>query len=386
MYGYLALICFVAQLATSEANVIHGNEVIDDKQLVLAFVVHRHGDRAPDADELSLSDEQEKIRNLTRLEGLEGLTNLGKRRAYQIGKYIKQRYGPQGLGLISNLYLQDDIAIRSTDKERTKMTALVAMAAVYPPEVEQQWDEGVGKVWQPVPYSAKPLAEDFLRYYSNCNKFKALMAKAKEESITKEFLPYKDLVAKLEKKTGRNFTENPLLFETLFDLFKSQVGLGLDIPEWAKPLLPRLSEAARLAYRLYFRSDEMLKIGGGVLLQQFTEAATALALGKPVTKRLRIFSAHDFNVGALMDVSRVVKDQSIPEYGSVFALELYRRKGGVLTVEPVFLNQAGESSPQVLTIAGCGPICDLEKFTQLTEKFLLSEEKFYEVCGIKSEL
>ncbi|CAH2227096.1 jg1488, partial [Pararge aegeria aegeria] len=37
--------------------------------------VNRHGERSPDADELSLSDQQEKIKNLTWIEGLEGLTN-----------------------------------------------------------------------------------------------------------------------------------------------------------------------------------------------------------------------------------------------------------------------------------------------------------------------
>lgn len=36
------------------------------------------------------------------------------------------------------------------------------MAAVYPPEPEQQWDENLGKVWQPVPYTAVPLTEDYV--------------------------------------------------------------------------------------------------------------------------------------------------------------------------------------------------------------------------------
>lgn len=91
----------------------------------------------------------------------------GKRRAFQLGKFIKQRYGPEGLGLLSKIYLQDEIALRSTDKERTKMTAQIAMAAVYPPEVPQQWDEGLGKVWQPVPYTAVPLTEDYVSIFIN---------------------------------------------------------------------------------------------------------------------------------------------------------------------------------------------------------------------------
>lgn len=88
---------------------------------------------------------------------------MGKRRGYQLGKFIRQRYGSQGLNLISSLYIHDEILVRSTDKDRTKMMSLVAMAAVYPPELEQQWDEGIGKIWQPVPYTAAPLKEDYVR-------------------------------------------------------------------------------------------------------------------------------------------------------------------------------------------------------------------------------
>lgn len=42
------------------------------------------------------------------------------------------------------------------------MTALVAMSALYPPVAEQQWDEGLGKIWQPVPYTTVPLSEDYV--------------------------------------------------------------------------------------------------------------------------------------------------------------------------------------------------------------------------------
>jgi hypothetical protein len=41
-----------------------------------SFQVHRHGERTPDSDELSLSNQQEKLKNLTWIEGLEGLTNV----------------------------------------------------------------------------------------------------------------------------------------------------------------------------------------------------------------------------------------------------------------------------------------------------------------------
>ncbi|XP_052749812.1 venom acid phosphatase Acph-1-like [Galleria mellonella] len=386
MFRYILLVLVISYFDSSKGNPI-ANEVISDQELVFAMVVNRHGERTPDSEELSLSNEKEKLKNLTDVEGLEALTNLGKRRAYQIGKFIRQRYGSQGQNLVSNLYLPDEISIRSTDKDRTKMTIQVAMAAAYPPETEQQWDEGVGKVWQPVPYHALPLSEDFLRYYTNCEKFRNLMTAAKEEAVHQEFEQYKDLTHMLKTRTGQNFTENVLLYETLFDLFRSQVGLGLDIPEWSKPLLPRLSEAARLAYRLYFRTDEMKKIGGGTLLNIFVEAAKDISAGRPVSHRLRLFSSHDFNVGALMEVSKVKSNQSIPEYGSVFALELYKsRSKGDLSVLPVYLPQAGESTAKLMYFEGCEAdhYCDFSRFEEMTKKFLLPEEEFYKICNIKT--
>uniref|UniRef100_S4NSI3 acid phosphatase n=1 Tax=Pararge aegeria TaxID=116150 RepID=S4NSI3_9NEOP len=369
-------------------NVIHNHQ--SDREMVLAFVVNRHGERSPDADELSLSDQQEKIKNLTWIEGLEGLTNVGKSRSFLLGKFIKQRYGVEGNGLLSNIYLQDEIALRSTDKERTKMTAQMAMAAVYPPEVEQQWDEGLGKIWQPVPYTAVPLSEDYLRYYSNCKRFKELMVMAKEEAVHQEFVQFKDLVTIVKKETGRNFTEDPVLFETLFDLFKSQVSLGLDIPEWAKPLLPKLGEAARLAYRLYFRYEEMKKLGGGVILNDFVNAANDIASGKQIKKRFRMYSAHDFNIGSLMEVTKVVRhEQSLPEYGSLFGLEMYRSKStGEFTIVPIYLAKAGESTAQYLHFTGCeaSSHCELNKFKEMTKEYLLPERDFYNICSIRTEL
>ncbi|XP_045539528.1 venom acid phosphatase Acph-1 [Papilio machaon] len=358
--------------------------------MLLAFVVNRHGERAPDSDELSLSNEQERLKNLTYIEGPEGLTNAGKRRGYQIGKFIKQRYGCQGSKLLSNIYFQDEIAVRSTDKERTKMTAQMAMAAVYPPKLEQQWDEGLGKVWQPVPYTAVPLSEDYLRYYSNCQRFKELMEIAKKTSLYQEFAPFSDLFPKLLKETGRNFTENPLLFQALFDLFRSQVALGLDVPEWANPILARLGEASRLAYRLYFKTDEMKKIGGGVILNDFITAANDIVTGKKINKRFRMYSAHDFNIGSVMEVTRISRsEQTVPEYGSLFALELYRsNSNGEFSVLPVYLPKAGESVAHNLHFTGCesNSFCSYHKFLELTREFALPEKEFYRICNIKTEL
>ncbi|XP_041969771.1 venom acid phosphatase Acph-1-like [Aricia agestis] len=381
---FLLFLLALVRLELTDASVTSRRG--QDREMLLAFVVNRHGERSPDADELSLAEDPERIKNITYIEGLEGLTNVGKRRAYQIGKFLRQRYGPSGWKLLSQIYFQDEIMLRSTDKERTKMTAMMAMSALYPPAPEQQWDEGLGKVWQPVPYTAIPLSEDYLRYYSNCQHFKQLMSDAKAQSLREEFANYTDLIAVIKANTGRDFTEDVTLFQVLFDLFRSEVAMGLEIPEWAKPLMPRLGEAAKLAYRLYFRTDEMKKIGGGVILNDFLEAASALAEGKTVKKRFRMFSSHDFNIGSLMEVSKVQQqEQSIPEYGSLFGLELYRSiSSGELTVLPIYLPHAGESKVQQLHFASGDTSFD--RFRESTLEYALPEHDYYKICNIKTEL
>uniref|UniRef100_A0AAU6PBL3 acid phosphatase n=1 Tax=Comana monomorpha TaxID=1555636 RepID=A0AAU6PBL3_9NEOP len=361
-----------------------------DQELLLAYVVNRHGERTPDVDELSLSNEKERLQEFIDLHGFEGLTNIGKARVYKLGQFLRDRYGPDGYGLLSKVYYHDDIYLRSTDKERTKMTAQIVMSAVYPPPKEQQWNDDLGKLWQPVPYTAVPLSEDYLRYYSNCRRFKTLMQRAKEASVQEELAPFLDLEDLLMEKTNRNFTEDPTMYQTLYDLFRSQDALGLEIPAWANTIMPRLAEAARLAYRLYFRNEEMKKIGGGVILNDFVQDAVNIISGKTVKQRFHMYSSHDFNLGSLLEVSNVEgKEWIVPHYASLFGLELYRSKStGKFTVQPLYLPQAGDAEPEALRFEGChdSTYCDFSIFQSNTAKYLLPEREFYEICNIRTEL
>nr|QTY40898.1 venom polypeptide precursor [Doratifera vulnerans] len=361
-----------------------------DQELLLAYVVNRHGERTPDVDELSLSDQKEKLQEYIDVHGFEGLINIGKARVYKMGKFIRDRYGPEGYGLLSKLYHHDDIYVRSTDKERTKMTAQIVMSAVYPPQAEQQWNDDLGKLWQPVPYTAVPLSEDYLRYYSNCRRFKTLMKRAKETSAQEELAPFSDLENLLLEKTGRNFTEEPTMYQTLYDLFRSQEALGLGIPTWATSIWPRLAEAARLAYRLYFRSAEMKKIGGGVILNDFVQDAINIISGKTVKQRFHMYSSHDFNIGSLLEVCNVEgKKHIVPHYAALFGLELYRSKTtGMYSVQPLYLSQAGGAEPKAFYFENCldSTYCDFSVFQRNTAHYLLPEREFYEICGIRTEL
>lgn len=71
-----------------------------------------------------------------------------------MGEYLRERYD----GLVSKLYLPDEVVVRTTEYARTKMTALTALAALYPPPPAQRWNPMLA--WQPVPYNTLPYDED----------------------------------------------------------------------------------------------------------------------------------------------------------------------------------------------------------------------------------
>lgn len=74
--------------------------------------------------------------------------------------------------------------------------------------------------------------------------------------------------------------------------------------------------------------QKIVPFTSGVILNEFMEAANNVIAGQPVAKRFRLFTSADFNIGAMMDVSKIEgsAERGIPAYASLFALELHRCK------------------------------------------------------------
>lgn len=82
------------------------------------------------------------------------MLKVGKRRSFKAGEYLRRRYG----GLVSKLYIKDELQVRTTNFERTKMTALCTLAGLYPPSIPQRWHPTLN--WQPIPFDTLPEAQD----------------------------------------------------------------------------------------------------------------------------------------------------------------------------------------------------------------------------------
>ena len=84
--------------------------------------------------------------------------------------------------------------MRSTDVDRTLMSALSNLAGLYPPQGNQIWNPDL--LWQPIPIHTKPLEDDaLLSSHADCPRFKQIYEELMESKVIRGILnlPYYNL-------------------------------------------------------------------------------------------------------------------------------------------------------------------------------------------------
>lgn len=74
----------------------------------------------------------------------------GKRQQYKLGQYFRRRYGK----LIGPKYSVNKVYVRSTDLDRTIMSAQANLAGLFPPTDEEKWSDELA--WHPIPVHTVP--------------------------------------------------------------------------------------------------------------------------------------------------------------------------------------------------------------------------------------
>lgn len=81
------------------------------------------------------------------------MQQIGKQQLYEMGKYFRKRYG----NFLGDDYTAEKYYTQTTDVDRTRASAEVINAGLWPPPEKQKW----GSLnWQPIPVHAEPLSLD----------------------------------------------------------------------------------------------------------------------------------------------------------------------------------------------------------------------------------
>ncbi|XP_045511270.1 venom acid phosphatase Acph-1-like isoform X2 [Colias croceus] len=292
------------------------DDALTKYDMVMAFAVFRHGDRTPDHEELNKYPNFKLEKDIFFPFGKKALTNRGKERAYRVGQYLRNRYD----GLISKLYLPEEVHVQTTDYARTKMSVLVALSALYPPQAMQRWNPRLN--WQPIPYDT----------------------------------PQRD-----------NDSNN----------------VDVPTPQWAQKIMHQIKETTKLEYSVMYYTDELKRIAVGGILTDVVEATKAKIAGDNNQPKLFLYSAHEDNVASILSACKAFVPHQ-PKYGSTVSLELWRnRETGKYGFMVVYAPEIG-GRPQALPVAGCGGgmICDYDTFLDITKDYLLPHSEYKQHCTI----
>ncbi|XP_044743315.1 venom acid phosphatase Acph-1-like, partial [Chrysoperla carnea] len=195
---YLILIVILFNL-----NQIIFGEILNNTENDVILQVHvsfRHGDRTMNFSESYPTDPNRNILDKTIYPLSEGqLTNAGKQRAYKLGKMLRKRYNT----FLGDLYDAEIVQVLSTDFDRTKMTAQLVLAGLFPPSKSQQWDDQL--LWLPIPVDYVKKKEDkFLRRQNKfCPTYIHELKRVLNESTVKILTDNKDLIEYIEKNSGQ---------------------------------------------------------------------------------------------------------------------------------------------------------------------------------------
>ncbi|XP_028340482.1 lysosomal acid phosphatase isoform X1 [Physeter macrocephalus] len=283
---------------------------------------------------------------------------------WELGQALRQRYHD----FLNTSYHRQEVYVRSTDFDRTLMSAEANLAGLFPPDGMQRFNPNIS--WQPIPIHTVPIAEDRLLKFplGPCPRFEQLQNETRRtpeyqnESIQNaQFL---DMVA---NETGLTDLTLETVWNVYDTLFCEQTH-GLVLPPWASPqTMQRLSRLKDFSFRFLFgiyEQAEKARLQGGVLLAQIRKNLTLVATTSPLPKLL-VYSAHDTTLVALQMALDVYNGKQAP-YASCHIFELYQEDTGNFSVEMYFRNETTKA-PWPLILPGCPHRCPLQDFLRLTE-------------------
>ncbi|TKS66267.1 Lysosomal acid phosphatase [Collichthys lucidus] len=344
-------------------------------KLVYVTVLFRHGDRSP-VKAYPTDPYQESAWP----QGFGQLSQEGMRQHFELGRFLRNRYK----GFLNESYDRHEISVRSTDYDRTLMSAEANLAGLYPPSGQQVFTPDLK--WQPIPVHTVPQSEERLLSYPlrDCPRYKQLM---NETEHTEEFLnvttEYQGIIDLVKNKTGLNTTVESVwsVYDTLF----CESRHNMTPPDWVTPdVMEKLRKLKDFGFQVTFgvyKQQEKSRLQGGILLGEIVKNLSKVAV-QDAKQRLRMMmlSAHDTTVAALQASLNVFNGKQ-PPYASCQIFELYRNDNGSASVSMFYRNDT-TVEPYPLQLPGCSLDCPLEEFVTIT-KLSISDDRDKE-CQLPS--
>jgi len=373
----LCLTAFLAIIPTLIADSLSSKADLDT--LIHVHTVWRHGDRTPSI--LIPTDSENGIK--TWPDGLGEITKIGLEQQYKLGELIRARYD----GFLSKHYSPFEIYVRSSDYNRTLVSAQANLLAMYPPEDSELFLKSIR--WRPIPVHTVPKRQD-----------KELFDRAPcpNAEIEEELLYNSQIIKKIEEenhqtllfigeKSGYTKEGEPIrlrdvwkIFDPLWAEYNHQTEHKL--PSWVNDTV------REEIYKLYHISSSYLygslllkRLRVGPLFGQILGRMEDRAIGYlDPREKIYAYSAHDTAVSALLSGFGITP-VLFPEYATAAFVELHKINNSYV-VEFFYKNDTHKDDIWQLDIPYCASPCTLQKLRDEARSGGILPNNWEEECGL----
>uniref|UniRef100_A0A8C5PVJ6 acid phosphatase n=1 Tax=Leptobrachium leishanense TaxID=445787 RepID=A0A8C5PVJ6_9ANUR len=319
--GYFSLSCY---FLISLLFLILG-QIVAEKQLQFVILIYRHGDRSPVHTYIN-----DPYQESSWPDGFGQLTKDGMQQQYDLGQYLRKRYA----GFLNETYNRHEVYVRSSDLDRTLMSAQANLAGLFPPDKEQLWNPNI--LWQPIPVHTVPQSnENLIRLpFTKCPRYIELQNSTyTSEEYQRRIEPYEDFLKNLSINTGHTVEDLKRKYAwTTYDALYCESIHNYPLPPWVTAetmtALNQLSDIGLESLYGVYKQDEKSRLQGGVLLNSVIKNFTNFMANSTSKEKLIMYSAHDTTVAAVQMAMNVYNGK-IPPYAACHIFELHMEENGL---------------------------------------------------------
>lgn len=321
------------------------------RTLIAGHVLFRHGDRTPIVTFPTDPSQEKDWPN-----GFGQLTARGIEQQHHLGGVIRKRYND----LLSPNYTRSEIVVRSTDVDRTLMSAQSNLVGLYPVS-----NPPAGAVpIQPIPIHTVSINSDFLLGQSDCPRYDQVEEEVTQSDEMKQAdAYYQPFFDKLQKWTNLTNITIYNAWDVADTIFVENIYNRL--PDWAQDpeVRQNLTDINDLAFHFLFANNITQRLRGGPsvldMWQNMNDAITNKSF-----KKVKVYSAHDTTVSAVLAFLQINYPHQ-PQYASALFIDLWKQNSSYF-VEVSYLNVTDSETAYPWILPGCeNALCPFETFTNI---------------------
>lgn len=260
--------------------------------------------------------------------------------------------------------------MRSTDVDRTLMSAQSNLAGFYPPQGKDVWNDELS--WQPIPVHTTPeKLDDVLAAKKPCPVYDYELKKLYK---SQEFKAYDKKIEPLYKyltlHAGKSVNSLQSV-QNLYSCLHIEEIYDFSLPEWTKKVYPdEMLPVSGLSFAVKTYTPLLARLKSGPLLKEIlTHFKNKVEKKLDPDRSYWVYSAHDTTVANMLNTLGVFKTMGYhnPPYTATVLFELRKFNDGH-RVQVFYKNTTAEPKP--LDLPGCGISCPLEKMFEIYKPVL----------------